>query len=199
MKVSLVDLSDRDAVILEVGGEALVSDLVVHKLRPNRLEAYFQYQGEPAVAPVVKGDLITAVEITKRPEGFLMTLALADGVQQREAVYQDGAGWRQDRHRGSFRRRRPAPFQRMVGSDGGGLAAPVPAPASLPRNSTHGERAGAAVAESRMKYQSEIPARVDVALMGQSSQTCWSGAQGHGGDVTYVEVIRRRAGGMVVG
>ena len=53
MKVSLVDLSDRDAVILEVDGAALVSDLVVHKLQPNRLEAYYQHQGEPAAVPEV--------------------------------------------------------------------------------------------------------------------------------------------------
>ena len=90
VSVSLVDLGDRDAVILRVDGEALVSDMVVHKLRPSRLEAFYRFDGGAPAAIDVSGDLVKGVELSKRPDGFLLTLTLSSSIPASgETIYRE--------------------------------------------------------------------------------------------------------------
>ncbi|MBN1966080.1 MAG: hypothetical protein JW910_15630, partial [Anaerolineae bacterium] len=95
-EVKLLDLNDRDVVVLSVDGQALTSDLVVCKAHPKRLEALYKYDGPLPAVTHSAGDLVTQVSIEPRNEGFMLTLALADGVTvdsdsiYREAVVKDG-------------------------------------------------------------------------------------------------------------
>ena len=95
-EVKLLDLNDRDVVVLSVDGQALTSDLVVCKTHPKRLEALYKFDGPPPVVAESAGDLVTQVSIEPRDEGFMLTLALADSVAvdsesiYREAVVKDG-------------------------------------------------------------------------------------------------------------
>ncbi|MBN2081878.1 hypothetical protein JW859_06670, partial [bacterium] len=89
-ELTVLDLADRDAVVITVDGEALQSALVSHKLSPSRLEALYTYAGPAPAVPAVTGDLVTGVGITPVTEGFLLTLTLADTVPvDGEAVYRE--------------------------------------------------------------------------------------------------------------
>ena len=90
VSVSMVDLGDRDAVILRVDGDALVSDLVVHKLRPSRLEAFYRFDGEVPASIKVSGDLVQGVDLSQRPDGFLLTLTLSSSIPASgETIYRE--------------------------------------------------------------------------------------------------------------
>jgi len=90
MDLKLVDLSDRDAVVVTVDGEALVSDLVVHKLRPSRLEALYRYSGDLPALGEMSGDLIQGVAIIPRQQGFMLTLTLSESLPvDGEQIYRE--------------------------------------------------------------------------------------------------------------
>jgi hypothetical protein len=78
--VQLLNLADRDAVVLDFNGEAPESTLTVHKLNPSRLELMFQTSGELPTAPQVTGNLVTGVQFSPREDGFLLTLNLSPDV-----------------------------------------------------------------------------------------------------------------------
>jgi hypothetical protein len=88
--IKLLNLGDRNAVVISVDGEALVSDLVVHNLRPSRIEALYRFDGELPQVGALSGNLIKSVAISPRPEGFMLTLTLADNLPvDGEQVYRE--------------------------------------------------------------------------------------------------------------
>jgi hypothetical protein len=78
--MQFVDLQDRDAVVLQVDGEELMSDLVAQNLDPNRLELLYSYSSTPPALPQKFGDLIIGASIEPPEGGFKLILDLADSL-----------------------------------------------------------------------------------------------------------------------
>jgi uncharacterized membrane protein YgcG len=208
--VAVLDLADRDAVVLTVDGAALQSALVSHKLNPSRLEALYTYSGPVPEAPSASGDLITGVDISPVQEGFLLTLTLADSVPSngeavyREAVISEGQTVVEVFSPDSAR----TPFKLSWLNDGGGDALPVmgshsPAPTPVtgqaginlagvsydPANLTL-TVSGIAGRDYRVVPQS-FPPRVDVVIPGATADPSLMGMvhKDQAGKVTFVEIV----------
>jgi hypothetical protein len=88
--VSFLDLSDRDVIILNTGDVTLESGMMVNKLSPSRLEVLYRYDGQIPAVPQVSGDLVTAIDVSPRKEGFMLVLTLSDAVPTTgEAAYRE--------------------------------------------------------------------------------------------------------------
>lgn len=208
--VAVLDLSDRDAVVLTVDGEALQSALVSHKLNPSRLEALYTYSGPLPAAPSASGDLITGVEVSPVQEGFLLTLTLADSVPSNgEAVYREaviGEGQTVVEIFGPGSARTPFKLAWLNGGNGDVLpvlgshspvVAPDPAASAMSLAGVEYDPAnlvltirGVAGSGYRVIQQS-YPPRVDVVLPGAVADPAQMGKvyKDQAGKVTFVEVV----------
>ena len=224
-QVTLLDLPDRDAVVLTVGGEALVSKLVVHKLRPSRLEALYRYSGELPTVGDISGDLVKGVAISPRQEGFMLTLTLADDVPvDGEQIYREsvvGTGRTALEVFASESNR--SPFKAAWLAGGADEATPVLAsvPAAAPLEPASMAAAPAsegfegvsfdpgtmtltlkgAGGEKYEVVKQQFPPRVDVTLPGAAGRPGLMGVayKNLSGKVTFVEVTDAKSGsGLVV-
>jgi hypothetical protein len=208
-EVKLLDLNDRDVVVLSVDGQALTSELVVHKLHPSRLEAFYKYDGPLPVVTQTTGDLVKQVSIEPRGEGFMMTLALADSVPvesesiYREAVVEDGVTalevFAQDSSRAPFAldwldpASAPAAATPVATS-----AVPAATPAGSARVSFDAKASTLTIAGvSEGSYEitkQQFPPRVDVLLHGAADPGLLGLVHKDlNGPVTFVEVVDAKA------
>ncbi len=214
-EVKLLDLNDRDVVVLSVDGQALTSDLVVCKAHPKRLEALYKYDGPLPAVIQSAGDLVTQVSIEPRDEGFMLTLALADSVTvdsdsiYREAVVKDGVtalevfAAQSSRAPFALAWLDPAqPVQPAATTVAASLPAAAPAkPASIDFDEAASTLTINGVSEGSYEIiKQQFPPRVDVVLRGTAEpQLLGLVHKDLNGPVTFVEVIdAKTATGQVV-